>query len=66
MIIQYKVLIQVKGGLLTTGTILFEPTPYLPSVEDLVDSTITVDVKDSNGNTSKVRGRLIEILEQED
>jgi len=63
MIIQYKVLIQVKGGLPTTGNLLFEPTPYLYDVEELVDTIITVDVKDSNGITSKVRGRLIEILD---
>lgn len=63
MIIQYKVLIQVKGELPTTGTLMFEPTSYLSSVEDLIDTNITAEVKDSNGNTSKVRGRLIEILE---
>jgi len=63
MIVQYKVLISVNGGLPTTGSILFEPTSYLYDVNELVDTQITVEVKDSNGNTSKVRGRLIEILD---
>lgn len=63
MIVQYKVLISVKGGLPTTGILPFEPTSYLNDVNDLVDSQITVEVKDSNDNTSKVRGRLIEILD---
>ena len=63
MIVQYKVLISVNGGLPTTGVLPFEPTSYLNDVDDLVDSQITVEVKDSNGNTIKVRGRLIEILD---
>jgi len=63
MIIQYKVLVAVNDGLAITGTILFEPTGYLCDVNALVDTQITVDVKDINGNTTKVRGRLVEILE---
>ena len=63
MVVQYKALISVNGGLPTTGILPFEPTSYLNDVNALVDTQVTVDVKDSNGNTSKVRGRLIEILD---